>query len=218
MAYVELTVEGRDGKGSMLAQKLRRSGYIPAVVYSGGEEAIPIMVKGRDFVLMAKRHGHTQLFKFKSDASSLDGKLALVKSVQTEPIKETVLHIDFLRVEEGHRITVEVPIEITGECPAVKEGKALLNQTTYELEVECLPGEIPGSIKVDVSGLREGQSIHASDLVLPETAVLKSSGSLAIVSTVAPKMAEEQPAAAAEGEAVPGAATTEQKEAGQKAE
>lgn len=210
MAYVELTVESRTESGSVMVNRLRRSGYIPAVVYSGGSEAQSIMVEAHSFVLLGKRHAHTQLFKFKSSNAALDGKLALVKDVQTEPLKDKVLHVDFMGVEEGHRITVEVPLELVGECAAVKEGRVLLNQTTYELELDCLPGEIPTAVKVDISSLHEGITIHASDLQLPEGVVLKSSPTLAIVSTVSPKAEEAAAAAPAEGAAAPAA---EKKEA-----
>src|SRR5262249_34105776 len=133
------------------------------------------------------------------------------KSVQMEPVKEKVLHVDFLSVHEGHRITVTVPIELTGEAEAVKLGLMILNQTLYEAELECLPTEIPDSLVVDISNLTPGHTIHAREIPLPENARLKSDADLTVVTLLERSEEEVAPApvaaeaAAAEGAAAAGA-------------
>lgn len=192
MGYCELEVDARKVVGTAAVSKLRRGGSVPGVVYSGGEEAQAIIFDEHDFSVIARKSVPTQLFKFKSKDSALNGVITLVKAVQKEPIHGKLLHVDFLAVKEGQRITVAVPVAIAGESIAVKEGRAILNQTAYELEIECMPSEIPASIPVDVSFLGEGQSIHAGDVTLPKGAVLKSSPELTIASTVGAKLMIEE--------------------------
>lgn len=191
MAYRELEVQERSVRGSSAMNQLRKAGMIPGVVYGSGEEAKTIAVDAHDFLVLARKSTPTQLFRFKSKSTSLDGIISLVKTVQTEPMRETVLHVDFLAVHEGQRVNVAVPIQIVGESASVKEGRAVLNQTAYELEMECLPEAIPASLPVDVSSLGEGESIHACDVELPEGTVLRSNPGLTVVSTVGSKLTLE---------------------------
>jgi large subunit ribosomal protein L25 len=199
--YRELNVEARQLQGSTAMQRMRKSGLTPAVIYADGSEAQQIAVNTHEFTVLGRRSGHTQLFKLKSADSALDGKIALVKEIQIEPLKGTLLHVDFLGISEGHRITVEVPLKVVGDVAAVKEGRAVINQSAYEIEVECLPTDIPDQIIVEVGHLREGQSIHAAEVKLPEGVVLCSNPVMTVVSVVLAKK-EETPAPAAV-EAVP---------------
>ncbi len=199
MNYRELSVELRQDLGSGAVQRLRKAGYVPAVVYADGNEAKAISVSTQEFMLLGRRSVPTQLFKFKSSDSSLDGQIALVKEVQTEPLKGALLHLDFLAISEGHRINVEIPLKLIGEVAAVKEGRAMVNQSAYEIEVECLPSEIPEQIIVEIGHMREGQSIHAAQLTLPPGAVLRSNPELTVVSIVVAKKEETAAAPAVEG-------------------
>ena len=131
MEYRELEVETRESLGSGAVKRMRKAGAIPAVIYSDGSEARHIAVDTHKFTLLGKRSGHTQLFKLKCNDAALDGKLALVKDVQLEPLKGTLLHVDFLAISEGHRINIEVPLKLKGEVAAVKEGRAVVNQGAH---------------------------------------------------------------------------------------
>lgn len=214
MSAKTLNVEQRDAVGSSAMQRLRKKGYIPGVVYSEGKPAQPLAVEALHFQKTITGSGSTQLYKFKSKATTLDGLSILIKAMQFEPVKSQVLHIDFFSVSEGHKITVTVPIELTGDAPGVKQGDLILNQATHELEVECLPNIIPDKIQVDLSNLEEGHSIHAADVALPEGVILKSDPSLTIVSTITKKAEEVIAPPVAAVPAAAGAAATPGKEEG----
>lgn len=182
MDFLELSVEKRESLGTSSNKKIRRAGRIPAVVYSAGEDALALSVGEHEFIRAAKGALSAQLFKFKCDDSVLDGTLAFVKELQSEPLKDKLLHIDFLSVKEGQSVSVKVPLKTVGESNAVREGRAILNQTAYEITVDCVPSAIPSSLEVEVGKLAEGDSILAGDIVLPEGILLKSSANQAVVS------------------------------------
>jgi len=152
-------------------------------------DALSFSMGERDFVKLAKGALPAQLFKFKSEDSALDGTLAFVKDLDIEPLKESLLHVDFLSVKEGTSVSVNIPLKATGESASVREGRAILNQTAYQLTVDCLPSAIPAILEVDASGLEEGQSILAKDVPLPEGATLKSSDNQVVVSLLSNKKA-----------------------------
>lgn len=190
-----LVVEDRQAQGSTQVRRLRKTGFIPGVVYSDGSAATSVALPEREYHLAVRGCKPVQLFKFQSKNSALDGVLTLIKSVQVEPIKGEVLHVDFIAIHEGHRLSVTVPVEITGESVAVKENRAILNQAVYEIEVECLPSAIPSVVQIDISGLDEGETLHAADIKLPEGVRLKSIPRLSIVSALSKKAMEEEAAA-----------------------
>lgn len=204
MEFRELSVEARSVRGSAAAKRLRREGMLPGIIYSQGKDAWAVSLDTHTFVQTARRSTPTQLFKLKSADAALNGKLALVKDIQIEPIKDTVLHVDFLAISEGHEIVLPVPIELVGEPAAVKLQGAVLSQPVYELEVACLPGNIPQKLEVDISSLEEGDSIHAGDIALPAGVRLKSGTGITVVSVVSGKeqaVSETAAAAPAEGAA-----------------
>jgi large subunit ribosomal protein L25 len=204
MEAIAIEVESRSEKGTARSKGLRKSGVIPAVVYAKGRASTDIKLNALEFLRKTQGVKATQLFKLATKASDLDGQLVLIKQVQMEPIKETVTHIDFLAITEGTKIRVDVAISLVGEPAAVKFGEADLLQLAYQLEVECLPSDIPSVIEVDVSGLESGHSLHISDLPLPANVVVVGRTDLA-VATLAAKRAEEAAsvvaAPAAEGDA-----------------
>jgi large subunit ribosomal protein L25 len=191
-----IRIETRTESGSGAVSRLRRAGFIPAVVYGEGAGAKNVRIAGVEFRKSFHGSSSAQLFQFKSDDSALDGAMALIKDIQVEPIHDKVLHVDFFRISKDHRIVVSVPIEVVGDAPAVKLEDCLLNQAVHEIEVECLPLEIPSVLTVDVSNLHAGQSINASALQLPPGVELRSDPSLSIVSAIH-KREEEVPVAAA---------------------
>lgn len=202
MEAIVIKVEERNECGGGVGYRMRRDGKIPCVVYGEGKPGAMIAVSQYDYDKVIRGCGSTQLFKFESAAKTLDGQLALIKDVQVEPIKDKVLHLDFLAVSAEHRIVVEVPIEIVGDCVDVKSGEGVLNFSLREIEIEALPTAIPKSIAIDVTGMAIGDSVHARDLKLPEGSKLKSDAELSVLSITHKK--EEvvaAPVAPAEGEA-----------------
>ena len=123
--------------------------------------------------------------------------MALVKDLQVEPIKGEIQHLDFQAVDENKPIRVSIALELTGESAPVKLGEGILNVSIHEIEIECLPTQIPAAIYVDISSVTIGHSLHASDIVLPANTKLVSDPELSIVSVSAKKAEEETPAPAA---------------------
>lgn len=196
METIEIEISGRESIGSSNSRRLRKAGSIPAVVYQPGSNSLAITLNRHSFVMSARGKPHTQLFKFKGE-SSLSGKLSLVKSVQFEPIKGDVVHVEFLAIDSDHKVTVDVQVRIDGIPECAKLGLATVNQTAYEVAIECLPTAIPEILILDITNLAAGDSMHASDISLPENCLLKSPAGLTIVSAMVEKKAKEQDSAAA---------------------
>jgi len=196
METVDLEISLRETTGSGASRRERLSGKVPAVVYKPGQESVDVLLKGHEFVLAARGKAPTQIFKFKG-GSQLDGKLSLIKSVQTEPLKGKVLHVEFLSVEESQRVTVKVAVRLTGVPECVRLNTASINQTAYEIVMEVNAANIPAEIVVDITSMQGGDSITAGDLPLPEGGLLKSRKGLTIVSALVDKRAANAAAAAA---------------------
>lgn len=199
-----LHVEGRSVNGTTVANRLRREGHLPGVVYSNGEPAVSVLLDLREFSLTARGAKASQVFKFKSNNSSLDGLMTLLKSVQHNPLRSEAIHVDFLKISDDHTVTVAIPVELVGECLAVKQNAAFLNQTLYEVTVECFPSKIPDVLQLDITDLKEGHSLNAGQIKMPEGVKLKTPASSSIVSALAP-IAEEaaSTATAADAAATP---------------
>jgi len=190
-----LTAEERSLVGTSNVRRLRKTGNVPGVVYSEGKPSTSVMLNTHEYQLAVRGCRPTQIFKFQSKNAALDGKMALIKSVQIEPIKGSILHVDFISIEAGHKVTVTVPVELVGESLAIKENRAFLNQTVYEVEVECLPDSIPNALKLDISELKEAGSMHAADVQLPDGVRLMSIPALTVVSAISKKTLEAEEAA-----------------------
>jgi large subunit ribosomal protein L25 len=202
MERVELTARPRTSLGSGAARRFRRQGQVPAVVYGHGEPA-SILVDGRslDKALRTKA-GTNVIITLKLEGAGDD--TAIVRDIQRQSLTKAIEHADFLRISLTDKIVASVPIEISGTAPAIKEG-GILMQAIREIEVRCLPLEIPAHIVVDVTKLANIHDlIHASELTMPQGVELVTSGDVAVVS-IAPPEAEEVAAPAA-GEAAAGAA------------
>jgi len=221
MEVLDIEVERRVTLGSSAMKQLRKRGIIPAVVYGHGGEASPLEFGSLYYHRVMSGRPATQLFKFKSKDTDLNGQLALLKDIQIEPLKDVILHIDFVSVRADEKVTISVPLKLVGEAAVVKQGDAILSHATHEIEVECLPTEIPAFIEIDISGLTLGHSIHASDIVLPANVELVSDPELSIVSATVKREEEATPvttaaaapadaaAAAPAGAATAGAAAKE---------
>jgi large subunit ribosomal protein L25 len=188
---VTLDAQKREGSGTRAAERLRKQGRVPAVVYGHKEATVSLSV-GRDDLLSALRHG-ARVVDLKTDGSA---ETALIREVQWDHLGKEVLHVDFARVSKDERIHVSVRIELRGIAPGVTAG-GVLDQPLHAVEIECLAVSIPESIRVNVGELQMDGSIHVRDLHLPEGVVALTDPD-AVVVHVAPKQVEpEAPAAAA---------------------
>jgi large subunit ribosomal protein L25 len=156
----------------------------------------------------------------------VDGEKApyptLVREIQTHPWKASLLHIDFLRIQEGVAVDLEIPVELVGVPRGVRLEGGVLEQIVHELEVRCVPSKIPESFELDVSDLDIGDSLHVSDIPLPEGVEIQTSGEQTICAVAIPRVVEEpelaEPVVVAEGEEAPEAEEGEEEAAEEAAE
>jgi large subunit ribosomal protein L25 len=203
MATMALEATPRERTGKGVARQLRREGMIPAVLY-GVEDPVALAVPNREMTrLLTREGGDHALIELQIGGAK---KGVIVRDYQVDPITGAVLHCDFYEVQKGHRVTVTVGIELTGETPQGVREQGILQHQLHELELDCLPDRIPDVIQVDASHLMIGDSIHVADLPLPEGVRSHSAPDTAVVSILPPKVeAEEVAEPAAEGTVAEGA-------------
>lgn len=196
MERQELTVKRREGIGKQLAKRLRRAGAVPAILYGGVK---PELVTVDPKVVLRMIHGHersTQLLSLKFEGESGASRLAIIRDLQFDPVDERLMHVDLQEVSADRAITVRVAIHPVGEPAGVREQKGILSLALHELEVSCLPTQIPEHIEADVSALFIGDVLTVANLTAPEGVRIVNDPGQA-VATVSPPMAEEEPAVAA---------------------
>ena len=202
MEEILLEAELREGKGSAKARELRNNGYLPSVVYFHGKDALPIKFPKSALLKLVHQHRLESVIinlKIKDDKKA-KGRPCLVKEIQYDPVSEEIMHVDFNEISLTEAIKVNVSVEVKGEAIGVKQEGGSLEHILWEIEVECLPTNIPKNIEVDVSALKMGEAIHVKDIVFP-VGVKPLNDPAAIVLHVAAPMKEEAPVEAVEGEA-----------------
>lgn len=195
METLEIRVDARDKKRKRDAKRLLRSGKIPGILYGPKTQAIALALDKREFSSRVADLEGSHLVRLKSDSSELADKVALVKDMQHHPISGDVIHTDLYEVDLTAKITVNVPLHFIGKAEGVVRG-GILQPIVREIEVECLPLDIPAFFDVDVSGLDIGDSVHIEELTMPEGVTAVYESNLALVAVVPPTV-EEAPAAAA---------------------
>jgi large subunit ribosomal protein L25 len=193
--------------------KLRRAGRVPATIY--GRQAKPQNLEvGFDDITDLLHHSASEnlLVDLAVENDARSKRLALVQDVQHHPLSGKVLHVDLHEVAEDEKVTVQVPVETTGEAAGVKNGGGTLEHVMHKLKVRCLPKDLPEQIIIDVAALEIGKSIHLGEVNAPEGVEILGEKGRAVVKVSAPRAEEEVVAAA------PGAAdvemTKEKKEEG----
>jgi large subunit ribosomal protein L25 len=179
-----LGAQPREKRGKGVSRKLRSSGRIPAVVYGHGETTRSLTVDARELErLFAHIQRASTVINLKIEGEA--EVKALVREVQSHPARGNILHVDFYQIHAGERITVEVPIHLVGTPAGVKAG-GILQHSLNELEIACLADQIPGEIRIDVSTLEIGDSLHVSDITLPEGVESLVDGERSICSVIPP--------------------------------
>lgn len=170
MEKVILKVETREGSGKRIAKDLRNKKLIPAVVYKGGKDALKLQLAAADMAkVLHTKAGENVIVTLKiagGDSKAKD-KTVVIKEIQREPIKSQILHVDFNEISLTETLKVNVPLAAHGEPEGKKEG-GTLEHVMWELQVECLPTDIPEKIEVDVSKLKIGESIYVKNITAPE--------------------------------------------------
>jgi large subunit ribosomal protein L25 len=203
MALVSLKADDRTPARKGGARKLRMAGRVPAVLYGIGEVPKPLSLDAKELDILLRKHGASSIIlDLEIEGEAADKSSALVKEIQRHTVTGQVLHVDLQRVSAERKLTVEVPIVVTGEAKGVKEG-GVMETILRELQVECLPGDMPEKLEIDVSEMDIGDAIHVRDLSLPKTEILNDPDGV-VLTLVPPTVYEEakpeEEAAAAEAE------------------
>jgi len=200
MEQIELNMKLRTIKGKQVSN-LRRAGDVPAVLYSRHGDPMVVQANTKELMRVLTRAGGSRLVKLNIEGTP-ESQMALVREVQREPIKGTLLHVDFFGVSMSEKITVVIPIRYEGISPAVTRNEGVLIHNLDSIEIECLPGDLIDSVSIDLTRLdKVGDVIRVSDLKVPESVklMLEPEVTVARVSHLA---GEEVEAAAATTEAV----------------
>ncbi|RKT83537.1 large subunit ribosomal protein L25 [Saccharopolyspora antimicrobica] len=196
MSEVRIAVEQRTEFGKGAARRTRRAGKIPAVLYGHGSDPKHLSLPSVEFARAIRENGHNAVLTL--DVTGGDSELALTKTITTHPIKNYIEHVDLLLVKRGEKVTVSVPVVLTGDAGP----GGLVSQETTEVEIEAEALNIPEQLELSIAGAEVGTQLHASDIQLPAGSALQSDpGTLIVnVTEAAAAMAEEPAAGEAEGE------------------
>ncbi len=170
MEEVILEAQRRQDIGTGKVNRLRKRALLPAVVYGEGKKSLSIQLVSKDLLHLMRVHKGESFvitLRIKDGAQSQD-KSVLIKQIQHDPVSDEIVHIDFHEISLTKTIRVKVGLVATGEAVGVKQDGGILDHTMWELEIECLPTQIPESIEVDVSNLKIGDALHIKDLSLPQ--------------------------------------------------
>jgi large subunit ribosomal protein L25 len=190
---VKLKAQKRTVIGRNAIKKIKREGLVPGVVYGSQAEPMALQVAARELtsVLAHASSEHVLVELEISDGSQSTNRLALIQEVQHHPLKRELLHVDFHAVSTTEKITSEVPIEAAGEPLGVRTFGGLLEYSLRSLEVECFPQDLPDIVRIDVTNLNIGESLHVRDIPLPSGVEALTDGDLTVVSVVASRVGEE---------------------------
>ena len=203
MAIAELNGQLRESGNKSAARKLRREAFLPGVLY-GLKDNVTLKVNQKEFGKLMDKHGHNVLIGLTLEGDSVPKRQVILKDHQAHPLQKEWLHVDFLEIDMNKKTRVPVPIKLIGHSPAEKLG-GLINHATKELEIECLPGDIPDAIEVDMVNIQLGEVVHVSDLTVSDKIEIMGDPGVTVVGIYVEKVKEETSAEgeeAAEGEAV----------------
>jgi len=195
---IKLSAQSRTSIGRSAVRKITSKGLVPGVVYGAKQEVQHLQLSAREVHdVLAHATGEHFLVELEiSNGGEKTNRLALIQEVQHHPLRRDVLHIDFHAVSEDEKIHASVPIETVGEAAGVKNSGGLLEVPMHSLEVECFPRDLPDVIRLDVSALGVGQSLHVRDIELPAGVAARGDHDLTVVRVTAPITSEATPTGA----------------------
>ena len=211
----KLNAQKREGTGKGVARKLRQSGRVPAVLYGRDLDAIHLSVDAQEAeYLFHSISVDNTIVQLKVEGEK-DAFETLVREIQSHPWKANLIHIDFLRIQKGVAVDVDIPVNLVGVPKGVKMDGGVLEQTIHDLPVRCIPSAIPESIEVDVSALEINDVLHVSDIVLEEGVEILIPLDRTLCSVAPPRTEELDVAEEDEGlEPIEGVAAEDGEEAG----
>ena len=194
MELIEIKTKIRTTTGNGPARRLRMSGQIPAVLYGPKTESVLLSVNKSDLELLFKKGGIGQvvLNLVIQKNGEKTTRPAMIKELQTHPVSRNFIHIDFYEIKMDQKITAKIPVVTTGTAKGVELG-GIVQIIRRELEVECLPLEVPESIEIDISDLDIGDSIHVGKIHLEGGIEFLEEDDYTVVTVVSPKMEDEEP-------------------------
>ncbi len=187
---MSLTIKGekREDFGKNASRRLRRDGKVPAILYGQGGPGIPLSLNKKDiFGILRSEAGENTLFKTSFDSESRD---TMIKDVQIDPVSDEILHVDLIQIAMDKTVRVSIPVDVIGEAAGVKTEGGFVDLITREIEVECLPKDIPEHIVVDISGLHLHQSIKIEEIAPPLNVEIVSDPHSVVVLIEAPTKEE----------------------------
>ena len=190
MEFIELNAETRQTAGNGPARQLRRDGKLPGVLYGPDTEPAMIAINAHDFQLALKSGSVNALFNLNVQGDSKPKRRVMIKELQKHPVSQNPLHVDFYEIAMDRKINVNVPVVTVGKSVGVEEG-GLLQVVRREIEVYCLPDQIPESFEVDISSLEIGESIHVEEISLPDGVEISTEANFTVITVLSPKVEEE---------------------------
>ena len=185
----KIKAEKREIFGKNASRRLRREGMIPAILYGADALNVPLTLKKQDvFMILRSDTGENTVFQVSFDSENRD---VMIKELQRDPVTDEILHADFVHIAMDKVIRVDVSVESVGEAVGVKTEGGFVDFITREVEIECLPKDIPENIEVDISGLHLRQSLKAGDITLPEGVKLITPSDTILVLIEVPSKEEE---------------------------
>ena len=188
MEQKTLSADVRSELKTAAARRLRRTGKIPAIIY-GHREPVPVAIDGLDFNRKFKALSESQIIRITVDGEPYD---CLIKDYEEDILTGELKHIDFFEIEAGKALRANISIHLTGSAAGVREG-GILEQPLHEVEVECLPQDLPDSFQVDISGLAIGESVHVAQLSPPEGVKILTHEDQVIALVAAARLEVEEP-------------------------
>lgn len=190
MSEMTIEVQERAGLGKGANRKLRAAGKIPAVVYGGGKNPVSIEVDRRELRdLLRNSSSENAVFLLKLGNTG-KSRHTMIRDLQFDPVSREIMHVDFQRVNMSETVRIAVAVELVGTPTGVKNEGGVLDFITREVEIECLPSDIPPQLRVDVSGLAIGQHVKVSDLELPSAVTMLEDEDRVIASVGHPRVIE----------------------------
>ena len=204
-SYYKLDIENREVVGKKATKTLRRSGKVPSVLYFKGEEPLSLSVNNK--ALNKAMKSDQRIYEMEIDNES---QYVMIKEIQYHPVTDEVLHVDFMRVRRSEKMTISVPLILTGKAVGVTEG-GILSQSMNQIEISCYPTNVPESIEVNIESLELNASLSVADVSIDDDEIeIISPNELNVASIAAPKE-EEEPVLSDEAEADSDVESSEEK-------
>ena len=206
MEILELTATMRTSAGNSPSRALRREGNIPAVLYGPGSDSVLLSISSLDLEHALKKSSVSQIiFNLAVQNAQAGSRTAMIKELQIHPMSRKFLHVDFYEISKDRKITVNVPVVVKGKAKGIEEG-GMLQIIEREIEVLCLPFEVPESIQIDITDLGIGDSIHVKDLKVAENVEIPADTNYTILTILSTKSDEKAPGEESGAEGSPAAA------------